>query len=190
MDISDLEIKQRSSKIEQLKEQLQQLEEDQQKTIQRRNKELSILKQKVITDSSIQDLEDMVMRDLSYNIPIEYYEIPYIKDHRGGVRKSNSLVSAIKKTKYTFDIIKEQHVNSLLPSTERKSYDICTIHKNSYTMNGPHGMEQTFDSIPVITTVPNPSIAETSDKFVEILNIVKQQGARIKELEKRLKDEL
>ena len=38
----------------------------------------------------------------------------------------------------------------------------------------------------VIDTVPNPSIAETSDKFVAILNIVKQQDARIKELEKKL----
>ena len=38
----------------------------------------------------------------------------------------------------------------------------------------------------VIDTVPNPSIAETSDKFVAILNIVKQQDARIKELERKL----
>ena len=38
----------------------------------------------------------------------------------------------------------------------------------------------------VIDTVPNPSIAETSDKFVAILNIVKQQDARIEELERKL----
>jgi len=32
--------------------------------------------------------------------------------------------------------------------------------------------------------VPNLSIAETSDKFVAILNIVKQQDARIEEIER------
>jgi hypothetical protein len=142
------------------------------------------------TDSTIQDLEDMVMRDLSYNVPVEYYEIPWIPNNRGGAREPNSLSHAIKTTKHTFDIIKEQHINSLLPIKNRKSYNICTIHNSppggSYMFNGGGGMEPTFSAKSVIDTVPDPSIAETSDKFVAILNIVKQQDARIKELEKQL----
>ena len=53
-------------------------------------------------------------------------------------------------------------------------------------VNGGGGMEPTFSAKSVIDTVPNPSIAETSDKFVALLNIVKQQDARIKELEEEL----
>ena len=96
-------------------------------------------------------------------------------------REPNSLKNAIKKTKHKFDIIKEQHINSLLPIKERNSYNICTINKCSY-MNG----KPTFSAKSVMNIVPNPSIAETSDKFVAILNIVKQQDKRIKELEKLL----
>ena len=39
----------------------------------------------------------------------------------------------------------------------------------------------------VRNTLPDPSIAETSDKFVAILNIVKQQDDRIKQQDDRIK---
>jgi len=190
MDILDLEMEQRSGKMDTLKEQLRQMEGAQQRAEQARQRELRIQKQNIQTDSTIQDLEDMVMRDLSYNVPVEYYEIPWIPNNRGGAQEPNSLTHAIKTTKHTFDIIKEQHINSLLPIKKRKSYNICTIHKSptrgSYMFNGGGGMEPTFSTKSVIDTVPDPSIAETSGKFVAILNIVKQQDARIKELEEEL----
>ena len=52
-------------------------------------------------------------------------------------------------------------------------------------MSGPDGMYPTFDATPVIDTVTNPSIAETSDKFVAILIIVKNLESRIYDLEKK-----
>ena len=190
MDILDLEMEQRSLKIEQAKKLVQEMEEEQRETEQVLQREIRIQKQNIQTYSTIKDLEDMVMRDLSYNVPVEYYEIPWIPNNRGGAQEPNSLTHAIKTTKHTFDIIKEQHINSLLPIKKRKSYNICTIHNSptggSYMFNGGGGMEPTFSAKSVIDTVPNPSIAETSDKFVAILNIVKQQDARIKELEEEL----
>ena len=118
MDISDLEIKQRSSKMDTLKEQLQQLEEEQQTAKQIRQKELQKQKESMKTDSTIQDLEDMVMRDLSYNVPVMYYENPWALVDNGPINvfmPPCDRKNAIKKTKKLFDIIKEEGVNSLLP---------------------------------------------------------------------------
>jgi len=129
------------------------------------------------------------MRDLSYNVHVEYYEMPWIPDNHGSFCHPNSIRKSIKTMKNTFDIIKEKNINSLLPIKDRKSYNICTIHEDCYLSNRAHGREQLFDSVPVINTVPSPSIAETSDKFVAILNIVKQQDERIKDLEMRLKQD-
>jgi hypothetical protein len=178
MDILDLEMKQRSSKMDTLKEQLRQMEDEQHKSEQERQRELQEQKQNIQTDSTIQDLETMVMRDLSYNVPVEYYENPWRINLHGLGQPPTERKNAIKKTKHTFDIIKEQHVNLLLPSQKRISYEMPEYQK--YRKCGY--------PIPkyVIDTVPNPSIAETSDKFVAILNIVKQQDARIKELEKQI----
>ena len=65
MDILDLEMEQRSSKMDTLKEQLRQMEEEQQKSEQARQRELQMQKQNIQTDSTIQDLEDMIHADLS-----------------------------------------------------------------------------------------------------------------------------
>ena len=184
MDILDLEMKKHSFEMDALKEQLRQMEKEQ---IQQNQKKMLMTdyqewykKNNIEIGHAIQDLEEMVMRDLSYNTQVEYYEIPWIQDFRGGAREPNSLKNAIKKTKHTFDIIKEQHINSLLPIKERNSYNICTIDKCSY-MNG----EPTFSAKSVMNTVPNPSIAETSDKFVALLNIVKNLESRIYDLENK-----
>ena len=181
MDILDLEMKQRSAKMLHLKTVLQQMEEEQHKSEQERQRELQEQKQNIQTDSTIQDLENMVMRDLSYNVPVEYYENPWRINLHGLGQPPTERKNAIKKTKHTFDIIKEQHVNLLLPSQKRISYEMPEYQK-------PDGRPNRGYPFPkyVIDTVPNPSIAETSDKFVAILNIVKQQDARIKELEKKL----
>ena len=175
MDILDLEMKQRSSKMDTLKEQLQQMEEQQEQMKEKRQREMQEQKQNIQTDNTIKDLEVMVMRDLSYNVPIEYYEQP-----RSGSR-IHPYNDGIKKTKQTFDIIKEQHINSLLPIKKQKMYNTYTFSDKA-TIGGM----ALWDRAPLITMVPDPSIAETSDKFVAILNIVKQQDARIKELEKQL----
>ena len=175
MDILDLEMKQRSAKMLHLKTVLQQMEEEQHKSEQERQRELQEQKQNIQTDSTIQDLENMVMRDLSYNVPVEYYEQPLSSS------RIHPYNDGIKKTKQTFDIIKEQHINSLLPIKKQKMYNTYTF-SDKVTIGGM----ACWDRAPLITMVPDPSIAETSDKFVAILNIVKQQDARIKELEKQL----
>ena len=159
--------------MDELKEQLRYMEEESRESTRGRNKELNILKRKVITDSSIQDLEYMVMRDLSYNVPVEYYEQP-----RTGY-KIHPYKNGIKKTKHTFDIIKEHHINSLLPIKKQKMYHTYTFSDHERQDDGP-----CWDRSLLINMVPNPSIAETSDKFVALLNIVKQQDARIKEFER------
>ena len=177
MDILDLEMEQRSLKIEQAKKLVQEMEEEQQKAGQARQRELRIQKKSIQTDSTIQDLEDMVMRDLSYNVPVEYYEQPF-----SGSR-IHPYKNGIKKTKHTFDIIKEQHINSLLPRKKQKMY-----HTYTFSHHATRGGHPLWDRAPLINMVPNPSIAETSDKFVAILNIVKQQDARIKEQDARIKE--
>ena len=181
MDILDLEMEQRTSKMDTLKEQLRKMEQEQEQMKEKRQKELQDQKQNIQTDSTIKDLEDMVMRDLSYNVPVEYYENPWQINPFGIAHPPQHRQNANKKTKHTFDIIKEQHVNLLLPSKKRISYEMPEYQK-------PNGIPNRGYPVPkyVIDTVPNPSIAETSDKFVAILNIVKQQDARIKELERKL----
>jgi len=175
MDILDLEMEQRSLKIEQAKKLVQEMEEEQRETEQVRQRELRLQKQNIQTDSTIQDLEDMVMRDLSYNVPVEYYEQPLSGN------RIHPYQDGIKKTKHTFDFIKEQHINSLLPIKKQKMY-----HTYTFSDKATFGGMACWVRAPLITMVPDPSIAETSDKFVAILNIVKQQNARIEELEEEL----
>jgi len=74
MNILDLEMEQRSGKMDTLKEQLRQMEGAQQRAEEERQRELRLQKQNIQTDSTIKDLENMVMRDLSYNVLVEYYE--------------------------------------------------------------------------------------------------------------------
>ena len=137
------------------------------------------------------------MRDLSYNVPIEYYENPFTEMHHEGFTMFMppcDRKNAIKKTKKLFDIIKEENVNSLLPNEKKISYeavDMTTLPDNISIMVDAiaDAWETSFEEYgaKVVTdALPDPSIAETSDKFVAILNIVKQQDARIKELEKKL----
>ena len=84
----------------------------------------------------------------------------------------------IKKHKPSFDIIKEQNLNPLLPDEQRKVYHRFTLASNM--------MNETQFRYKKLTDMVPFGIAETSDKFVAILNIVKQQDARIKELEQEL----
>ena len=177
MDILDLEMEQHSSKMDTLKEQLQQMEEQQEQMKEKRQRELLLQKQNIQTDSTIKDLENMVMRDLSYNVPVEYYEQPL-----SGSR-IHPYKNGIKKTQHTFDIIKEQRINSLLPIKKQKMY-----HTYTFSQHATRGGHPLCDRTPLINMVPNPSIAETSDKFVAILNIVKQQDARIEEQDARIKE--
>ena len=144
-------------------------------------------------ENAIQDLEDMVMRDLSYNVPVEYYENPWTLVDNGPINvflPPCDRKNAIKKTKKLFDIIKEEGVNSLLPLKERISYESVDLNTNTVlSEEAMDSWETSFEEYggqSVTDALPDPSIAETSDKFVAILNIVKQQDARIKELEMRL----
>ena len=52
--------------------------------------------------------------------------------------------------------------------------------------NGEHLIEGNRGSEPILRSIATNILAETSDKFVAILNIVKQQNARIEELEEEL----
>ena len=154
---------------------------EQKHTEQAHQKELRIQKQITQLDTTIQDLEDMIHADLSYNVSVNYYERPQMypngQTHPYGI--------GIKKHKPSFDIIKEQNLNTLLPVEQRKEYYRFTLAKH-------YGDNEELDGAPRYGGIHNKKltdmvpfgIAETSDKFVAILNIVKQQDARIEEFER------
>ena len=206
MDILDLEMKQHSSKMDTLKEQLQQMEEQQEQMKEERQRELQEQKQNIQTDSTIQDLETMIHADLSYNIPITY-----IDDTNGRVRTSSiqTYVSPptshgsshvthasikgdtnhnIKQTTL-FEYKKDYFRNNIVNYNKYKKREIGSNEIPHYpiqTFNGEHLSVRLGHSEPILDSIATNILAETSDKFVAILNIVKQQDARIKELEKNL----
>ena len=175
MDTRSFIMKQRSRRLavrsRRRREQLREMEEEHEAE-QIRQRELLIQ-----TDSTIQDLEDMVMRDLSYNVSVNYYEKPF-RYPDGNRYTSPHQDIGIKKHKPSFDIIKEQNLNPLLPDEQRKVY-----HRFTFASNMKYETQFRYKKL---TDMVPFGIAETSDKFVAILNIVKQQDARIKELEEEL----
>jgi len=181
MDTRSFIMKQRSRRLavrsRLREEQLLQMEEEEQQMKEERQRELLIQKQNIQTDSTIKDLENMVMHDLSYNVSVNYYEKPYMYPN-GQTYVSHPYDNGIKKHKPSFDIIKEQNLNPLLPDEQRKVYHRFTLASNMK-------YETQFRYKKLTDMVPF-GIAETSDKFVAILNIVKQQNARIEELEEEL----
>ena len=185
MDILDLEMKQRSSKMDTLKEQLRQMEEEQYKTEQERQRELRIQKQNIQTDSTIQDLETMIHADLSYNIPITYIDDIY--GH--SIRYSDKVRNHSIKQTTLFDYKKDYFRKNIVNYNKLKKREIGLNEIPYYpiqTFNGEHLNEGPGRSEPILRSIATNILAETSDKFVAILNIVKQQDARIKELEKKL----
>ena len=206
MDILDLEMKQHSSKMDTLKEQLQQMEEQQEQMKEERQRELQEQKQNIQTDSTIQDLETMIHADLSYNIPITY-----IDDTNGRVRissmqtyvspptshgSSHFTQASIKgatnhniKQTTLFEYKKDYFRNNIVNYNKYKKREIGSNEIPHYpiqTFNGEELREGSRRSEPILRSIATNILAETSDKFVAILNIVKQQDARIKELEKNL----
>ena len=206
MDILDLEMKQHSSKMDTLKEQLQQMEEQQEQMKEERQRELQEQKQNIQTDSTIQDLETMIHADLSYNIPITY-----IDDTNGRVRissmqtyvspptshgSSHFTQASIKgatnhniKQTTLFEYKKDYFRNNIVNYNKYKKREIGSNEIPHYpiqTFNGEELREGSRRSEPILRSIATNILAETSDKFVAILNIVKQQDARIKELEKQL----
>jgi hypothetical protein len=207
MDILDLEMKQHSSKMDTLKEQLQQMEEQQEQMKEERQRELQEQKQNIQTDSTIQDLETMIHADLSYNIPITY-----IDDTNGRVRTSSNQTyvpppnshgsshltqASIKgatdhniKQTTLFEYKKDYFRNNIVNFNKYKKREIGSNEIPHYpiqTFNGEEHIRKGLGcSEPILDSIATNILAETSDKFVAILNIVKQQDARIKELEKKL----
>ena len=206
MDILDLEMKQHSSKMDTLKEQLQQMEEQQEQMKEERQRELQEQKQNIQTDSTIQDLETMIHADLSYNIPITY-----IDDTNGRVRissmqtyvspptshgSSHFTQASIKgatnhniKQTTLFEYKKDYFRNNIVNYNKYKKREIGSNEIPHYpiqTFNGEELREGSRRSEPILRSIATNILAETSDKFVAILNIVKQQDARIKELEKQI----
>jgi hypothetical protein len=207
MDILDLEMKQHSSKMDTLKEQLQHMEEQQEQMKEKRQREMQEQKQNIQTDSTIQDLETMIHADLSYNIPITY-----IDDTNGRVRTSPMQTYVPPPTTSTgsshftqvsmkgvknhnikqttlFEYKKDYFRNNIVNFNKFKKGEIGSNQIPRYPIegfNGEHLGEGPGRSEPILHSIATNILAETSDKFVAILNIVKQQDARIKELEKQL----
>ena len=182
IDIIDLEMKQRSLKTEQLKKLVQEIEEEQQEAEQTRQRELRIQKQNIQTDSTIQDLEDMIHADLSYNVPITYIDDIYGHSIRYRDEVSNH---SIKQTTL-FDYKKDYFRKNIVNYNKFKKGEIGSNEIPRYPIqefNGEHLIEGNRGSEPILRSIATNILAETSDKFVAILNIVKQQDARIKELE-------
>jgi hypothetical protein len=206
MDILDLEMKQHSSKMDTLKEQLQQMEEQQEQMKEERQRELQEQKQNIQTDSTIQDLETMIHADLSYNIPITYIDdtngrvrispnqtyVPPPNSHGSSHLTQASIKGAtdynIKQTTL-FEYKKNYFRNNIVNYNKYKKREIGSHEIPHYpiqTFNGEHLSVGPGRSEPILHSIATNILAETSDKFVAILNIVKQQDARIKELEKQL----
>jgi hypothetical protein len=178
-------MEQHSSKMDTLKEQLQQMEEQQEQMKEKRQKELLLQKQNIQTDSTIQDLEDMVHADLSYNIPITYIDDIYGYSHRYSDKVRNH--KTIQTT--LFDYKKDYFRKNIVNYNKLKKREIGSNEIPRYpiqTFNGEHLSVRLGRSEPILHSIATNILAETSDKFVAILNIVKQQDARIKELEKQL----
>ena len=192
--------KRESAKLERKKK----MEEEQYKTEQERHRMWArrLQKQNIQTDSTIQDLETMIHADLSYNIPITY-----IDDTNGRVRTSAMQTSTtstgsshyirsssgvknhnIKQTTL-FDYKKDYFRNNIVNFNKFKKGEIGSHQIPRYPIqgfNGEHLSEGPGRSEPILRSIATNILAETSDKFVAILNIVKQQDARIKELEKQI----
>ena len=187
MDILDLEMEQRSLKIEQAKKLVQEMEEEQRETEQVRQRELRLQKQNIQTDSTIQDLEDMVHADLSYNIPITYIDDIYGYSHRYSDKVRNHKIKQTTLFDYKKDYFRKNIVNynkfkkREIGSNEIPRYPIQTLNGEP-NIAGPGRYE------PILGSPTTNILAETSDKFVAILNIVKQQDARIEEQDARIKE--
>ena len=185
MDLIDLEMKQHSSKMDTLKEQLQQMEEQQEQMQEKRQRELQEQKQNIQTDSTIQDLEDMVHADLSYNIPITYIDDIYGHSirYRDEVRNHQTIQTTL------FDYKKDYFRKNIVNYNKFKKREIGSNEIPRYpiqTLNGEPNIAGPGRYEPILGSPTTNILAETSDKFVALLNIVKQQDARIKELEMRL----
>lgn len=166
-------------------EQLLQMEEDEKQMKEERQRELRLQKQNIQTDSTIQDLEDMVHADLSYNIPITYIDDIYGHSirYRDEVRNHS-----IKQTTL-FDYKKDYFRKNIVNYNKFKKGEIGINEIPHYPIqefNGEHLIEGNRGSEPILRSIATNILAETSDKFVALLNIVKQQDARIKELERMI----
>mgnify|MGYP006128401343 CR=1 FL=1 len=177
MDL-DFEMKQRSSKMDTLKEQLRKMTEAQKRTEQKHTeqtlqKELRIQKQITQLDTTIQDLEDMIHADLSLNVPIMCHCMPWV----GGPEMT---LFEYHKEKFRKNIIWYKTLRTGQPPLP--NYPINMI-------DGRHSPQSQAVRIlrsgnPLLDNPTTNILAETSDKFVAILNIVKQQDARIEEFER------
>ena len=183
MDILDLEMEQRSLKIEQAKKLVQEMEEEQRETEQVRQRELEEQKRNIQTDSTIQDLEDMVHADLSYNIPITYIDDIYGYSHRYSDKVRNHKIKQTTLFDYKKDYFRKNIVN--YNKFKKREIGLNEIpHYPIQTFNGEPNREGPGRTEPMLRSPTTNILAETSDKFVAILNIVKQQDARIEEFER------
>ena len=176
MDLINLELKKGEMEMNALIEKFIQLKQKKERMEKgKQDKYVSIREQmsRIQIGDPIQSLEEMIHTDLTYNVPIEYYEQPIVNGHLHPYKNGT------KKKGMTFDVIKEQMVNSLLPITNRKRYTIYEF-SNECGMSGGPSIES---QAKVSDTIPSLGMAVTSDKFVVMLNIIKQQDARIKALE-------
>ena len=177
MDILNLEMKQLSSKMDTLKEQLRQMEEQQKRTEQKHTeqtlqKELRIQKQITQLDTTIQDLEDMIHADLSLNVPI-MCSMP-------SVRGEEMTLFEYHKEKFRKNVI--WHKTPRTGQPPLPNYPINMIDGRGQPRS--QAVRILRSGNPLLDNPATNILAETSDKFVAILNIVKQQDARIEEFER------
>ena len=180
MDNLGFEIKQRSGKIDTLKEQLRQMEELQKRTEQKhteqaRQKELRIQKQITQLDTTIQDLEDMIHADLSLNVPIMCSYMP-------SVRGEEMTLFEYHKEKFRKNVI--WHKTPRTGQPPLPNYPINMIDGRGQPRS--QAVRILRSGNPLLDNPATNILAETSDKFVAILNIVKQQDALIEEFERLL----
>ena len=170
------------------REQLREMEEEEEHEAEQiRQRELEEQKQNIQTDSTIKDLETMIHADLSYNIPITYIDDIYGRSC--GYSDTDRNHQTIQTT--LFEYKKDYFRKNIVNYNKFKKGEIGSNEIPRYPIqefNGEHLIEGNGGSEPILRSIATNILAETSDKFVALLDIVKQQNARIEELEQKLSD--
>jgi len=205
MESSASNIHNRSSTLPQdttvLQKQLQELTSLQIGELRDHDRQKSELNKKLLYPSTISDLEDMLLQDIVWDIPIEYYTQPHPMQHNrtnnrivrpqrlpnpSGIPRTaqlHPLVNGTKRSGRCFEAIREQKLTASLPVLDQIDYTIYTFNKS---FGGAHG-PSIETATPVREMVPVYSdFIGTSDRFVAILNILKQNQDEVCELRREL----
>ena len=193
MDSLASTIHKRSYDIGTLQKQLRELTALQIEALQAQERQKSELSKKLIYPSTISDLEDMLMQDIAWDIPIEYYTQPHPAQSHGGNNpivypmtpdtQLHPSVNGTKRSGRCFEAIREQKLTASLPVVDQIDYTIYTFDESSGGARG-RAVETATSVRDVVPTYSD--FIGTSDRFVAIFNILRQNQEEVRELRREL----